>query len=466
MNKFSPTAAHDLYNESLRPIEVSDRTTSPFGMGIVWFGMGVQLTCFKALAPLLSCYTIGEVALVSFLGQALLIILGFIVWDIGLKYGISFATSITASFGPFGGKVVGVLRVVPGLFFLGINGYMGAAALNEVGKLVLGFDNLWVWIIINMALLAYCTIHGTKGIEIFSTLATPLLVIVMGYLAVTVFTEYKVSLSDVMPMGLTGTPRSLVYGICVTVGGYASVLVGMNDYGKDLKTSEEEIQKGWWARNKKYFSWSLILGVLGYTAICTLAVICVTLTGTTNPLPAISQMMSKTSVLLAVVVQLFIFAAQFSTNVGANIYPAVYVVCSLAPKYIKAPVAAFSFAGLAVILRTWEMTNIDAVMNVFASTVGPIFAVVVVDYYVFRHMNYSLDDIYKTHGKYYYWHGFNIPAMIVCIFGTSIALMFPDYGLIVGIIISCILYYVLVKFVFAKKMPVLVSEETTAQRKE
>ncbi len=249
-----------------------------------------------------------------------------------------------------------------------------------------------------------------------------------------------------------------MYGICVTVGGFTTVVMGMNDYGKDIKVTEDEVKAGWWARNKKPLGWSLLFGAVGYTFISSLAMVCVSVTGLTNPLALITEMMSEVSIVLAILVQLFIFCAQFSTNLGANIYPAIYVISGLFPKYISTKTAAIGFGIIAIALRTWTLSGIDAYMNIFASTAGPVLGIVAVDYYILRKTKFSLDDLYQTHGKYYYWKGFNIPAFITYIIGSVVAFLIPDYGFFVATALSGVVYYFMAK-AFSNKWPVLTSED-------
>ena len=128
---FKPRPEDDLYSDSLAPVEYNKRSVGYNGIGIIWFGISVQVSGFICMTPLLEYYTIGELFWIFGIGQALLGLSSFIVQEIGLKYGISFATSITACFGPLGGKIAGLIRVLPNLCFIGTNGFMGATALNQ-----------------------------------------------------------------------------------------------------------------------------------------------------------------------------------------------------------------------------------------------------------------------------------------------------------------------------------------------
>ena len=458
MNQFTPGPEHDLYSESLKPVATGKRSVTALGMAIIWFGLSVQMTDFLTKSSMLEYYTVGEYFIWSTVGQAILIMIGVLIWDIGLKYGISFATSISSAFGTIGGKVIGVARILPGLFFFGVNGFMGGSALNEISKLLFNFDCIWLYILINAALLVWVVAHGSKGIEIFSTIALPIMLVVALYLLYAVMDTYDATLASVWNMGGTGEPRSFFYAICVAIGGYTAVVIGMNDFGKDLKRTDEEVKKGWWGRNKKFAILSVLFGAISFGFITSLAVTCVGLTGEPNPLAMITQIVGAKSIVLAVAMQLFIFVAQLSTNSGANLYPAVYVLCGLMPKKMNVYLAAFGFAALSVILRPWTFTGMDTIYMVIGSFAGPIFGIVVVDYYVFRKTKLDLSELYKTKGKYYYWKGFNIPAIAAWIVATGLAVLIPDYSFLIAGGFGGLLYYILAR-AFSKKMPVMVQEE-------
>lgn len=458
MSKFVPGPEHNTYSESLAPVSREKRNVGILGMAIIWFGLGVQMTDFLTKSGMLEYYTIGEYFLWSTVGQAILVLIGILIWDIGIKHGVSFAVSITSAFGPVGGKIMGIARILPGLFFFGVNGFMGGSALNEISKTLFNFDCIWLYIIINAAVLIWVVAHGSKGIEIFAKIAMPIMLVIAVYLLYCVLDTYDATLGAVMAMGGTGEPRSFFYAICIAIGGYTAVVIGMNDFGKDLKVSSEAAKKGWWARNKAFAIPSLIFGAIGFGGITTLAVICVALTGQPNPLEMVTEIIGARSIVLAVFVQLFIFVAQLSTNSGANLYPAVYVLCSIAPKKINIWVASVAFAAISVAMRPWTFTGMDTIYMVIGCFAGPIFGIIIVDYYIFRKTRLDVSELYKSHGKYYYCKGCNIPALVSWAVATILAIFIPDYSFLVAGGFGGLLYFILAK-AFAKKWPVMVTED-------
>jgi len=106
---------------------------------------------------------------------------------------------------------------------------------------------------------------------------------------------------------------------------------------------------------------------------------------------------------------------------------------------LKFKPGCFIFAAISIAIQPWNISSMDVVLNVFGATAAPVVAIVAVDYYIFRKRKFSLDDIYKTHGKYYYWNGFNPAAMIAYVIGTAVAVIFMDYGFFISLAVTPII---------------------------
>ncbi|WP_040978455.1 cytosine permease [Oceanobacillus jeddahense] len=462
MTSSNSSSDYDLLSPDLAPIEAKDRNVSVSGLGIIWFGMAVQITVLAALAQMTNYFTIGELLMIYTIGSILLAFLTLVAQDIGLKYGISFATSIVASFGYKGGKIVSVIRVVPSLIWFAVNGYIGAQAINEVFKIIFSFDNIYISLAINIAALVFVTIKGVKGIERFTTIIVPLLLVVGIYMLYIVLASYNIPFNEILNMGKTGDiNRSWIFGFAVIVGLFSSVVMGMNDITKNGKVKNTE--KGWLKTNRRYFIASLIGIVPALVFFCILGNITVVLSGRIDVLVVISELIQERSIILAVLVQLFIVTAQLSTNTAANLLPSAYIACSLIPKRLNFKVATITVAILACALQPWNyLDRLDLIVSLFSTTAGPAMAIIAVDYYLFRKRQLSLDDLFKSKGKYNYYKGFNPAALIVYIIATLIGFFFfLDVSFFISTALAIVLYYPTAK-VFGKKFPIIIHEETKA----
>lgn len=447
------------YNETLKPISPEERTIRPMGLGIIWFGIVVQLTGFAVFAAMPGYFTIKQLLIIYIIGSAITAIAAIAMEDIGLKHGLCFAKATVASFGELGAKLPSFIRAFPSVIFFGTNAYVSSQALNEIFKILFNFDSINIALALNIILLVLLTMMGLKGIERFTKIVAPLLLVIGIYLAYLLFDSYQVSLGELMNMGGENAgSKSWLYGISVAIGIFIMCAMGNNDYSRDCVVDENE--KSWWGMNKKYAA-STLIGVIPFlTFFCLLGNCAVVLSGRTDVIVVFSELLMERSKVLAVIVDLFIVVAQFSTNTSANLMPSAYVACDFIPK-LSYKMGLILVAVLAVICQPWSYYDyFDFVMNLFTVFTGPAMSIMLVDYFVFRKRNYDVPQLYKKNGKYYYWHGVNMIALAIYI-GSGLIGYFVDFdnSFFIATPIAAIAYYFAAK-ACAKKMPVIAGEDT------
>ena len=417
----------------------------------------VQLTGFAVFAAMPRYFTIKQLLIVYIIGSAITAIAAIGMQDIGLKHGLCFAKATVASFGEIGAKLPSFIRAFPSIIFFGTNAYVSSQALNELFKIVFGFDNINIALALNIILLVLLTMLGLKGIERFTKIVAPLLLIIGIYLAYLLFDSYQVSLGELMNMGgAEAGSKSWLYGISVAIGIFIMCSMGNNDYTRDCVVDTK--QKTWWGMNKNY-TISTLIGIIPFlTFFCLLGNCAVVLSGRTDVIVVFSELLMQKSKALAVIVDLFIVVAQFSTNTSANLMPSAYVACDFIPK-LKFKAGIILVAVLAVICQPWSYYDyFDFVMNLFTVFTGPAISIMLVDYFVFRKRNYDVPELYKKKGKYYYWHGVNIVAILVYIISGLIGYFVDfDNSFFIATPIAAIAYFFAAK-AFAHKMPVIADE--------
>lgn len=445
------------YNETLKPVRTEDRTIKPFGLGIIWFGIVVQLTGFAVFAAMPGYFTIKQLLIIYIIGSAITAFAAIGMQDIGLKHGLCFAKATVAAFGETGAKLPSFIRAFPSVIFFGTNAYVSSQALNELFKMVFGFDNINVALALNIVLLVGLTMFGLKGIERFTKLVAPLLLVIGLYLAYLLYDTYHISMGELMSMGGTNSgSKSWLYGISVAIGIFIMCSMGNNDYTRDCVADTD--QKTWMGLNKKYAAATLI-GVIPFlTFFCLLVNCAVVLSGRTDVIVVFSELLMQKSKLLAIIVDLFIVVAQFSTNTSANLMPSAYVACDFIPK-LKFKMGIILVAVLAVVCQPWSYYDyFDFVMNLFTVFTGPAIAIMLVDYFLFRKREYDVPELYKKKGKYYYWHGINIVALLIYIASGMIGYFVDfDNSFFIATPIAAIAYYFAAR-ACTDKMPVMTKE--------
>lgn len=461
MENFKPSSEHNLYNSDLKPKTEDEKTIKPSGYGVVWFGMAVQLSCFVSLSPMVNYFTIGQFILVLVIGSTLLGFLSFIAQDIGVKYGISFAVSVSATYGYLGGKIINLVRILPSLFFFGLAAYIGAVALNEIFKMAFGFENLILSLILNVVVTVAITLKKLKIIEKVLFFIAPILVAVSIYMLYVVLSAYDVSFVEIFSMGkLKGENAPItmwLFGFAAAAGGFTSVALGMNDFTNECKNVNNSNK--WFQGNYKYSIAALIGLVPAYTFVAVVGAVTIALSGRMDALVVISELVQERSIFLAIVLQLFIVLAQMATNAPANLMPSAYAVSALLPKKVSYKLALFVFAALSFLVIPLAIGgSANTILSLFSATTGPAIAIVGVDYYVFKRRTLNLNEIYNSEGKYRYFKGVNILGLVIYVVTSLMGLLFQDISFFVATILAACLYYLVGK-IFKKKYPVMLTEK-------
>lgn len=456
MEDLNISQGDNLYNKDLRPKTEREKNVKPFGYALIWFGMAVQVSAFLSLSPMINYFTVSQFILVLTMGSIIIGFLAFIAQDIGIRYGISFATSVSATYGYLGGKIINIVRIFPSLFFFGLAAYIGAVALNEIFKVLFDFESIILSLFINIAATVAITVRKLEIIEKVLFFIAPILVIVGIYMLNIVLTAYDVTFFESLSMGrLQGESAPLskwLFGFAAAAGGFTSVALGMNDFTNDCKNVTKSNK--WLKSNYKYSIATLLGLVPAYTFVALVGAITIALSGRTNVIVVISELAQEKSIFMAVILQLFIILAQMATNAPANLMPSAYAISALAPRQISYKAALFGFAALSFLVIPLAMgENVALILTIFSSTAGPAIAIIAIDYYVFKKRYLDINELYNSDGKYRYSKGINAPAMIVFVAATGVGFIFSDISFYASTILAAGLYLLMGRVVEKRYAP-------------
>jgi NCS1 family nucleobase:cation symporter-1 len=249
----------------------------------------------------------------------------------------------------------------------------------------------------------------------------------------------------------------------VTVAGtifayFSIIIVSFGDFSRYVK-NENELNKG---------NLSLILNLIIFSFFSVFIV-----TGSdfflnqkfqgleqilTNPTDIIGRF---DNLQITIIVLLFIIIASASTNLVANYIPSQYSLINFAPNKLTLKSASFVISFLGLLIGIFWLTVLSQIgilsfIDTFSCFFGPIFGVVIADYYLIKNESLSNKDLYsvETESEYYYSRGWHLKGaysiLLGFIFSASTIwntnLMFlQSYAWIIGALISWITYYLLAK---------------------
>jgi len=452
-----------------------------------FWGVNVQSVIgFSLIASLYIIYSLNTfiVFFGTLLGSFFVYIFCNLIGKPSQKFGLPFAVLLRSSLGFNGAKLFGLIRSLVGIFLFGIQTYF----LSKIfGYLI----RIMIYSIDNSLLDHEIFLTFFLGLNIIDVISFGVVIIfqtllfsigiqnnkkLINYSAVLVYAGMiifflVIFLSDVK---LTTNaflnilnPEELFnknnIAPLITVAGtifayFSIIIVSFGDFSRYVK-NENELNKG---------NLSLILNLIIFSFFSVFIV-----TGSdfflnqkfqgleqilTNPTDIIGKF---DNLQITIIVLLFIIIASASTNLVANYIPSQYSLINFAPNKLTLKSASFIISFLGLLIGIFWLTVLSQIgilsfIDTFSCFFGPIFGVVIADYYLIKNENLSNKDLYsvETESEYYYSRGWHLKGaysiLLGFIFSASTIwntnLMFlQSYSWIIGALISWITYYLLAK---------------------
>ena len=219
------------------------------------------------------------------------------------------------------------------------------------------------------------------------------------------------------------------------LGIYSTMIINASDYSRNVKENVGPV-----------FTGSLYtLAILPVTLFMGLIGLLVTAaTGNSDPVTVFSTLMG--SKVLTVVTLLFIAFAQVTTNVLNNIVPPAYIL--MESFHVKWTHATILVGILSACVMPWKLVTAESAAGLslftqfYSAFLGPIFAVMAVDYYILRKQKLDINDMYDKEGAF---KGINWAAIIAIVVGSLCSLLIMDLSWYVSLIPTGLVYYVLMK---------------------
>ena len=399
------------------------------------------------------------------------------------KYGLSFPVILRCSLGIKGAKYFGLIRGIVGVFMFGIQTYFLSKLFSYLIRiLIFSFDNTildqdvflvfllglniidWAAFIFALILQAFLFSKSQKfnrTIIRFSAI-TVYVGMLFFFLVVLLYDVKTVSaaFADIFSLSNVFDKNNIAPLITVagTIFAYFSVIIlNYGDFSRYVK-NENELKKG---------NLSLILNLLIFSFFAVFIVI-----GSdiflnknmenmerilTNPTDIIGKI---GNIQITIIVLFFIIFASASTNLIANYIPTQNALLNFLPMKLNIKSTAIVISVLSFIIGIFwlpllSQIGILAFVDTLGAIFGPLFGIMVIDYYLVKKTNLSNKDIFSLEkdSAYFYSNGWHIKAIYSLSLGFVFAastiwneslMSFHSYSWIIGACISSLTYYLLV----------------------
>lgn len=461
-----------LYNADLAP--ATERKWGAFSIFNVWTSDVHSLYgYFLAASLFLVAGNTFKFLIGIGVGSLIIYWLMTLIGKAGVRTGVPYPVLARASFGTFGANVPALVRAVVATFWYGAQTsaaagaivaflvrYDGPKDLHETSRL---FDHSGLEVLCYLGVWAAQLLIISKGMETvrrFQDFAGPAVWLMMLILAIALSVEAgTLSFSVDMPSGDLAALAKSATGLDVSPGSlaaiaaiaatwvtyFAALFLNFGDFAR-FTPDEKALKKGnIWGLPVNLILFSLV------AAITTAAASKVYGEVILEPAEISAKFDSAFLVLLAA---LTFAVATLGINVVANFVSPAFDFANVAPKYVTfrrgGLIAAF-IALLLYPLHPWD--NAPSFVNAIGSTMGPIFGVIVVDYYLIRKTQLNVPALYEEGGEFRFQGGWNVRAFAAGAVGAVFSSILPVYGpsgygatlgpysWFIGVIVSGVLYF-------------------------
>ncbi|NVK40385.1 MAG: cytosine permease [Oceanospirillaceae bacterium] len=400
---------------------------------LAWFGGCVSIGTFTMGSSIVGTLNLLQASLAIAIGCFVIGIALALNGAAGYKYGIPFIVQARSAFGFNGTHFPGLVRAVPAIVWYGFQSWVGAGALNAVSATMFGFDNLVFYFIAFQLLQIGLSMFGFKGIKWLENIGSGFILVSLVYMFYSVVTKYGDAITTQL-VNIDGTWGMPFWGATMLfLGIYSTMMLNVSDYSRELKEGT----------GRGLLSTLYAMSILPCTLFMGLIGLMVSgATGISDPIQVFASAVDNQ--LLLVTTLLFIAFAQVTTNVLNNVVPPTYILMNVFK--LKFRTATIIVGLLAFCTFPWELVKDESAaglqlfVQIYSAFLGPIFAVMVVDYFIIRRQKLNLENLYNENGPY---KGINYAAVIASLFGAVVALWFSSISWYASLVPAGVTYYLL-----------------------
>ena len=441
---------------------------------------------FSIIASLYLVYelNVSVVFFGTFAASLLVVFLTNLIGKPSQKHGIPFPVFLRTSMGIFGAKYVAILRGLVAIFMFGVQtfflsksiGYLIRISLFSIDSTFLDKEiftlffyglNIIDWFsfvfaiffqiylfrkgqIFNKIIINISAIFVYIGLILFCAIiaSTNLVDVVDSFKDLLVF-DNVISKSNISPF-LTVFGTMFAY--------FSIVIVNFGDFSRFVK-NESELKKG---------NLSLLINLIFFSIFAIFIVIGADIILNKNLQVMDRILVSPTDIIgkfdnifLSVTALFFILFATASTNLIANFIPSQNCLINLMPSKLN-PTSSGVIIGIlgffigALWVPLLSQIGILSIVDTFGAFFGPIFGIIIADYYLIKEKEIVNKDIFSTNenGAYYFsggWHLKAIYALLVAFVFSAATIWNPEfrflqsYSWLIGAFIGFMMHYLLSK---------------------
>lgn len=348
------------------------------------------------------------------------------------KTSTPFPVICRATFGVLGANIPAIIRGLIAVAWYGIQTYLASSAfilvilkfnpemavyadVKQYGFLGLsylgwvGFMTLWV-------LQAVVFWSGMNSIRKFIDWAGPAVYVVMFAMAAwlvaqTGFENIDLNLGGVKYKGLDVLPV-MIGAIALVVSYFSGPVLNFGDFSRYGKSFEAVKFGNFLGLPVNFLGFSLL------TVVCIAATLPIYGKLITDPVEMVGKLDNTFVVILG---SLTLMIATVGINIVANFVSPAFDFSNVSPNKISWRMGGMIAAVGSIFITPWNLFNnpqvIHYTIDILGAFIGPLFGILIADYYFIKKQNVVIDDLYTLdrNGSYWYKNGYNHHAIYALI---------------------------------------------------
>ncbi|XP_057779283.1 purine-uracil permease NCS1 [Salvia miltiorrhiza] len=420
-----------LTNDDLKPTAWAHRSLSGVDMASLWVGLVVGVPSYYLAGSLVDLGMAWWQGIATVVAANIILLFPLVLTGHpGTKYGISFPVLARSSFGIRGAHIPTLLRALVGCGWYGIESWIGGEAillllprvlkesslaepLKWLGTSPLAFGCFIVFWLLQLGTFW----NGIEGIRQLEKYAAPILTLLTLSLLMWSYVRaggfgHMLSLSS--KLSYSEFWALFFPSLTANISFWATLALNIPDFTRYAKTQHDQIigQAGL----------PVFMGAFTFVGLA--------VTSSTplifgelisSPIQLLGRIGGIWTKILAI---LGISLATITTNVAANVVAPANALVNLSPSTFTFRRGALLTALLGIAFQPWRLLQssesfVYTWLVGYSALMGPIAAVILVDYYLIKGAELSVPDLYTLNprGAYYYVGGYNLGAIGALLLG-------------------------------------------------
>jgi NCS1 family nucleobase:cation symporter-1 len=444
------TGAHPkLDNHDLAPTAPEGRTWGVFDIFSMWMSDVHSVGGYTFAASLFFLGLTGWQVLVAMLaGITIVYFLMNLIGGPSLKYGIPYPVVARMSFGVMGANLAAVVRGIVGIVWYGVQTYFASkavqvlvltffpGAISLTHNSILGLSTLgWASFLFMWFFQLLIFLNGMETIRKFIDFCGPVVYVVMFALAIWIVWQTGLS-SLSLQLGKPAEGSSLAHmsnAAMLIVAYFAALLLNFGDFARFAKDERAMKLGNVLGLPVNFFVFSII------TVIVTAGTMKIFGEAIMDPVLIVERIGNP---LVVAIGSITFIVATMGINIVANFVSPAYDIVNLKPEKISFRMGGLITSILSVMVCPWlfvaSAQAITIFVSIFGAVLGPMFGIMVADYYLVKKQTVRLEDLYtmSSDGSLHYQNGWNPKALIALAVSGAISIglaLAGAYGVILNV---------------------------------